>query len=728
MSINQNLRNEQQIQDDIFAAIDRFESFCFNAGAGAGKTHALVEAIKHILINKHNILKKHKQGLLCITYTNVAANELKQRLGNSQFLTISTIHDVLWDIIKRYNDELLLLHKEKIDSELADLDNKINGFKDEKNFIKLAPKMETFKKIVLENRQLFWDNETANSKEFKEVFAQLIDQYDFLSDALKNVAKFKNLFQAIDKQRRLMETLKKLKLNNSKFEVKYDGKSNFDQLDKFLIGHDTLIEYSEQLIIKYPTLQRILTDQFPYIFVDEYQDTNEKVVNLLATLDKSTIEESAKNKNFLLGYFGDNKQKIYDNGIGGKLTKIHPNLKIINKIYNRRSPKIIIDIINKIRNDEIKQQPIDPSNTEGAVEFYYCTEHERNKQENIANFIQFIKQNLQASAPNIASIRQQISEPKIDCLVLINRLLAELECFNEVYSLISDSGLIYFQELNTKILSRQIDKLHPALVIIYNVLSLYKKLKDKKTTYYDLIGQTDVTVKQAQGAVKNLMAFTGEKLRNFIQHIASYTNGDEVTQCILRNFFGASNITNESFGAFEKFIENSIYTKWKPFSKTKNSNDMNNKITAKQQNEEDKKAIELTKNLLDLDLRIWLNWFDFIEDKGKEKNIRYHTYHGTKGEQYDNVVIIMEHHFGTKNRNKFLDYFKSLSSDNTQGNDKLLDEVALSKLENTQNLIYVACSRARKNLYILYLDDIGEIKENITHLFAPPQIWKSTIE
>lgn len=242
--------------------------------------------------------------------------------------------------------------------------------------------------------------------------------------------------------------------------------------------------------------------------------------------------------------------------------------------------------------------------------------------------------------------------------------------------------------------------------------------------------KADVTVKQAQVSIKNLKAYDGNQLRNFIQHISKYIKSDKATQCILRNLLGAANIDHQTFDAFEKFVENSIYTNWQPFSKTINSNgdDPNGEQTPEQQNEEDKKAIELTKNLLDLDLKIWLNWFDFIEDKGEKKNIRYHTYHGTKGEQYDNVIIIMEHHFGTKNRNKFLDYFKSLSSDNTQGNDKTLDEVELSKLENTQNLIYVACSRARKNLYILYLDDIGEIKENITHLFGTPQIWKSTIE
>lgn len=39
-------------------------------------------------------------------------------------------------------------------------------------------------------------------------------------------------------------------------------------------------------------------------------------------------------------------------------------------------------------------------------------------------------------------------------------------------------------------------------------------------------------------------------------------------------------------------------------------------------------------------------------------------------------------------------------------------------MENTRNLIYTVCSRARKNLWILYLDDITDIKKEIESLFG----------
>ena len=40
------LESEKQVQQDINNSIDNFEHIIFNAGAGAGKTHALIESLK----------------------------------------------------------------------------------------------------------------------------------------------------------------------------------------------------------------------------------------------------------------------------------------------------------------------------------------------------------------------------------------------------------------------------------------------------------------------------------------------------------------------------------------------------------------------------------------------------------------------------------------------------------------------------------------------------------
>ena len=102
-----NEAEEIQVQQDLNKCVDSFRSFRFNAGAGAGKTYALVETIRYIIRNKLLELKKKSQQVICITYTNVAVREIKERLGSSDVILISTIHDRLWKNCKKRSNEPL---------------------------------------------------------------------------------------------------------------------------------------------------------------------------------------------------------------------------------------------------------------------------------------------------------------------------------------------------------------------------------------------------------------------------------------------------------------------------------------------------------------------------------------------------------------------------------------------------------------------------------------------
>ena len=121
------LEEEKQIQVAINNYIDEFRHIKFNAGAGAGKTHALKESLLYI-VNKHgNKLKYHNQQILCITYTNVATNEIKERIGNSSLVKVSTIHERIWELIKDYQKELVQIHQEKVSNELIEIQAALNN-------------------------------------------------------------------------------------------------------------------------------------------------------------------------------------------------------------------------------------------------------------------------------------------------------------------------------------------------------------------------------------------------------------------------------------------------------------------------------------------------------------------------------------------------------------------------------------------------------------------------
>ena len=94
--------------DQIKSIIAVKRSFVLEAGAGAGKTYALIQTINHLLeLEGKNLLFNH-QRIVCITYTNVAKNEIIERLENNPLVSVSTIHEFIWDCIKPFNKQLII--------------------------------------------------------------------------------------------------------------------------------------------------------------------------------------------------------------------------------------------------------------------------------------------------------------------------------------------------------------------------------------------------------------------------------------------------------------------------------------------------------------------------------------------------------------------------------------------------------------------------------------------
>lgn len=74
-------------------------NFLLSGGAGSGKTYTLIQTL-------HDVFEHTPQATVaCITYTNVAVEEIKERSSYSQ-LHVSTLHDFLWDIIKGFQKNL----------------------------------------------------------------------------------------------------------------------------------------------------------------------------------------------------------------------------------------------------------------------------------------------------------------------------------------------------------------------------------------------------------------------------------------------------------------------------------------------------------------------------------------------------------------------------------------------------------------------------------------------
>lgn len=92
--------------EQVVESLDARQSFIVEAGAGSGKTSTLVECLSHLLGTRADDFSSGNQQIVCITYTNVAANEISARINRDPLVRVSTIHDFLWSVIQGFQREL----------------------------------------------------------------------------------------------------------------------------------------------------------------------------------------------------------------------------------------------------------------------------------------------------------------------------------------------------------------------------------------------------------------------------------------------------------------------------------------------------------------------------------------------------------------------------------------------------------------------------------------------
>ena len=92
----------QRALDEIFRCIRERRSFRLEAGAGAGKTYSLVKALQLIIDEEGAQFVRSHQKVACITYTNVATDEVTRRTDGHPAVQASTIHSFCWELCKSF--------------------------------------------------------------------------------------------------------------------------------------------------------------------------------------------------------------------------------------------------------------------------------------------------------------------------------------------------------------------------------------------------------------------------------------------------------------------------------------------------------------------------------------------------------------------------------------------------------------------------------------------------
>lgn len=294
---------------------ERAIHFKVYAGPGAGKTHFLANNIKNIIEDDHIIKSSDKRKVLCITYTNAAANELKARLSkNSNRVVISTIHSFISEYIIRPYQPML----KRIISEQYNIDIRA----------------KTLLHSQIEGRGLLFGHHRE-------------DLYSYINSCLPEPDEIKYSRIVIDSVA--------LSIDDNKIKSHSSIKANHVKpIKTFLwdtvgvLSHDEVLIFGLALAKRFPLILYALRVEFPFVFIDEFQDTNPvqtKLVQLICS------------KASVAGVIGDAAQSIYsfqnakpedfiEFSVPSDSTR--GLIEFILKI-NRRSKDNIVKILNYIR-------------------------------------------------------------------------------------------------------------------------------------------------------------------------------------------------------------------------------------------------------------------------------------------------------------------------------------------------------------------------------------------
>ena len=303
------------ITSDHVLPID--ESFQVTAGPGAGKTHWLINHINNVLTHSTKIGLSRK--VACITYTNVGVDTIKSRLNfGNDLIDVCTIHTFLYDnIVKPYIYLIAESYKIPLDKLTLIDDSNFKSIQIAHKFCKVKYACESYIEGLHDAK---WQYKDHAYKDYKPSYPR---KYQITNDNNPNIIKERYV----------------------KNEWYKDFKTWLWQQGYF--SFDDVLYFSYILLLEYPSIYKLINAGYPYIFIDEFQDTVPFMLDIMLRLSKEGV---------ILGVVGDIAQSIYDfSGVKvEEIQKFHIPGYENNKYEirgNRRSTKQIIELLNTIRPD-----------------------------------------------------------------------------------------------------------------------------------------------------------------------------------------------------------------------------------------------------------------------------------------------------------------------------------------------------------------------------------------
>ena len=226
------------------------------AGTGAGKTYFLVENVKNIVTTNESVARSRARKVLCITYTNAAVDEIKRRLEKYvDYVEAFTIHGfIIEHIIKPFQGELINIMKSDFNISVS-LKGVISSQIEGLGILHGIDKEEIYNFI-----------KNTNPGQFDS------DAFNYSKKIMGEVEVDNDLFLKSKKSGE--EIIHKIKASS---RIKED---HIVPLKQYIwsvvrkLTHDEILYFGYRILENNPTALYALRVKFPFVFVDEFQDTN----------------------------------------------------------------------------------------------------------------------------------------------------------------------------------------------------------------------------------------------------------------------------------------------------------------------------------------------------------------------------------------------------------------------------------------------------------------------
>lgn len=329
------------------------------AGPGTGKTFTVINRIVNMIRCGVDAKK-----ILCLTFTEAAANEMKTRLDDTigvvdSGVNIYTYHGFCYELIEKYPEEFELPDNFRIITEavartfVKECIDEINpkAFRTEKNdpyyYLKIIlNQINEIKKYRL-NKDSYFENLKKNQDWYPALNKLQLE----LEEKLKaGVTRVKTLTDNIKSKKQKIEKAEELWL----FYELYSQKM---QKGHYLDFNDMISLVLDKFEGDAGFLEKVAND-YEYILVDEYQDTNNAQNAIVFNLTRALKSENV----FVVG---DDDQIIYTFQ-GARLDNIEnfleefPETKVICLSENMRSTQSILDVARLVARQDVRRLEDNP--------------------------------------------------------------------------------------------------------------------------------------------------------------------------------------------------------------------------------------------------------------------------------------------------------------------------------------------------------------------------------